>query len=291
MSAKNSQEFYSTLEAKITAWAQAEDDLRAAIVVGSRTRSDHPADEWSDLDVILFLRRPEQYIARTDWIEAFCPLWLSVVQKTVAGEPERLVVFEGGYQTDFVFNDCAVLQMVPQMLESGNIPDTIRRGVRVLVDKEDALTRVPPPMPVAPQQPPSADEFAETGNRFWFNAVYASHQLARGDLVFYKSCESGLRWGLLQMLEWHARAVHGWDFDTWHGGRYTRDWLDPEIYAALADTYGGLDQHTGWDNLCSLTTLFARFESEVAERLDYQVPKDKREKVLTLFAEMRGAVT
>jgi hypothetical protein len=26
------------------------DDIRAAFIIGSRARADHPADEWSDLD-------------------------------------------------------------------------------------------------------------------------------------------------------------------------------------------------------------------------------------------------
>jgi predicted nucleotidyltransferase len=28
--------------------------IRAAVVIGSRARVDHPADEWSDLDVLIF---------------------------------------------------------------------------------------------------------------------------------------------------------------------------------------------------------------------------------------------
>lgn len=42
---------------KMVAWATARDDLRGIAVVGSRARSDHPADAWSDLDVLLIARR------------------------------------------------------------------------------------------------------------------------------------------------------------------------------------------------------------------------------------------
>lgn len=44
---------YNRLIENLVSWAQAQDDIRAAILIGSRARSDHPADEWSDLDVLL----------------------------------------------------------------------------------------------------------------------------------------------------------------------------------------------------------------------------------------------
>lgn len=44
----------SALEASIVVWAGGRADVRAVVVVGSRARSLHPADAWSDLDLILF---------------------------------------------------------------------------------------------------------------------------------------------------------------------------------------------------------------------------------------------
>jgi hypothetical protein len=44
---------YNRLSENLVSWAQAQDDIGAAILIGSRARSDHPADEWSDLDVLL----------------------------------------------------------------------------------------------------------------------------------------------------------------------------------------------------------------------------------------------
>ena len=49
-----SDDFYRTFERDFASWAGATDDIRAAFIVGSRSRDDHPADEWSDLDIILY---------------------------------------------------------------------------------------------------------------------------------------------------------------------------------------------------------------------------------------------
>jgi hypothetical protein len=59
---------YNQLLKKFTAWAQSRDDIRAVILVGSRARSDHPADEWSDLDLMIYSNQPEQYLTRMDWM-------------------------------------------------------------------------------------------------------------------------------------------------------------------------------------------------------------------------------
>jgi hypothetical protein len=48
---------YDDLINRYTAWAEASDDVRAALILGSRTHIDHPADEWSDLDILTFITR------------------------------------------------------------------------------------------------------------------------------------------------------------------------------------------------------------------------------------------
>lgn len=53
---------YERLIEKLAAWVQTRLGVRAAMVLGSRARVDHPADEWSDLDKKL--RRGELWTAK-----------------------------------------------------------------------------------------------------------------------------------------------------------------------------------------------------------------------------------
>ncbi len=48
----DSKIFYEKIERNFISWAQTVEDIRAAFIVGSRARKDHPADEWSDMDII-----------------------------------------------------------------------------------------------------------------------------------------------------------------------------------------------------------------------------------------------
>jgi aminoglycoside 6-adenylyltransferase len=279
-----SHTFYTLLEEKIITWIRAEENIRAAIIVGSRARLEHPADDWSDLDVILFTTTPDAYLNRLDWIEAFAPVWLTLRQRTVAGDPERLVVFEGGWQTDFVFDNSAVLQAIPQMIAAGNIPDTIRRGVRVLVDKDGALAQLPRPSAVPLPPPPTAQQFTDFYELFWFKAIFASKQLCRGELIRYKSCEEGLRGHLVQLIEWHARATCG--ADTWHAGRFLDSWAEPSIYTALAQSYTPLEPRACMAAFRTLIELFCRLTPETAAALDLQYPAEKTPALLAYLQRL-----
>jgi aminoglycoside 6-adenylyltransferase len=59
---------YEQLTQRIATWPHQDPDVRAAMVIGSRARTDHPADEWSDLDVLLFVRDPERYVRSAEWV-------------------------------------------------------------------------------------------------------------------------------------------------------------------------------------------------------------------------------
>lgn len=41
---RNANQAYAALEARFVEWARSEDGIRAAVVIGSRARTDHPAD-------------------------------------------------------------------------------------------------------------------------------------------------------------------------------------------------------------------------------------------------------
>lgn len=59
----------SQLLNRITAWTQDQSGIRAVALVGSEARADHPADEWSDLDLFLVAVDPEANLASTDWLK------------------------------------------------------------------------------------------------------------------------------------------------------------------------------------------------------------------------------
>jgi aminoglycoside 6-adenylyltransferase len=276
------------IESAFIAWAQSNDDIRAAFVVGSQARTDHPADEWSDLDIIMFAHDPERYQQATDWIEAFAPVWVALAGHTAANDPERLVLFEGGVQVDFVFHSDAELLKIPQMLASGALPDTIVRGTRVLLDKDGALACLPPPARPPAQSPPDRATFREALDAFWFSAVYCAKQLRRGELWMFQNGSSGMLQRLLQMTEWHARTVQGWTYDTWHGGKFVAEWARSDVYDDLRRVFSRLDAVDGWQALDVRLALFGRLAREVAAPLGIVYPVDLEVQIAQCVKRLRA---
>ena len=128
---------YLELEERIRSWANTRPDIRSAVVVGSHARQDHPAGEWSDLDLILFTADLSRYIQDTSWQAEIGEVWLAVDGSTGHGDPEWMVIFQGGYKVDFVFTliskelpPTASLELI---LATSPYAFVYARGVRPLV--------------------------------------------------------------------------------------------------------------------------------------------------------------
>jgi aminoglycoside 6-adenylyltransferase len=194
---------YERLLQRITAWSHQEPDVRAAVIIGSRARSDHPADEWSDLDVLLFVRDPECYVRSADWVASFGTVWLTFVERTPDGAAwERRVLYEGGLDVDFALNPA---QWLEHMVANGLAPDmadVILRGVRMLADKDGLAAKVLQlPLPDAPPfRQPSDAEFLGAVSDFWYHSLWSAKHLRRGELWWAKAgCDGRLK-ALLQTL-------------------------------------------------------------------------------------------
>jgi len=95
---------FADLTERITAWADSHPDVRAALILGSRARLDHPADEWSDLDVLVFAHQPDQFIQSSEWVTTLGPVWLTFIERTGDGQSwERRTLFAGGLDVDLAF--------------------------------------------------------------------------------------------------------------------------------------------------------------------------------------------
>jgi aminoglycoside 6-adenylyltransferase len=267
---------YMQLTQQIIDWADQEADVRAALLIGSRARTDHPADAWSDLDVLLFVRDPEPYVRSESWVARLGPVWLTFVERTPDGRAwERRVLYEGGLDVDFALNPA---QWLDHLAANGLVPDiadVVRRGVRVLADKDHLLANIlqqPIPATVPFHQPTSA-EFVAAVSDFWYHSLWSAKHLRRGELWWAKAgCDGKLKSLLQQMLEWHAHAVHGAAHDTWMRGRFLEEWADPRAVAQLATVFAHYDRQDIARALWATMELFRWLVAETAQCWQYTYP-------------------
>lgn len=270
---------YQALMERFVCWAAGDDDIRAVVQVGSRTRTDHPADEWSDVDLIIVADSPDRHLADTTRFLQIAPLWLSVLSRTAGNDPERLALFEGGYAMDFVYLPTELLR---RAADAGIVPDVFQRGCRVLLDKDQLAARLVPKHFEAPKRTlPNQEEFAAACETFWYIAVYVAKQIRRGDPWLVKVRDMNLKDILLRMIEWHALSHAA--TDVWHMGRFMESWADPRALRDVSATFGRYDLADSRAALLRAAALFEWLARETAGRggFDYQAGR---------YATVRGYV-
>jgi aminoglycoside 6-adenylyltransferase len=291
---------YEKLTDNFVSWARSRPDIRAAIVIGSRARTERPADEWSDLDILVFVEDPGPYLADGAWLSNVGKPYLTFTEGTPGGGMrERRALFKGGLDVDFAMLPCRTARALRRWLllrsrapflqrllpsraaerarrEIALFADINRRGTRILFDKDGIgaclpLLRAEAPAPSLP----AVNVFLNAVNDFWFHSVWTAKKLRRGEVWTAKGCCDGYMKGILQrMMEWHAWAVHGADYDTWHRGRFLEQWADPRAVAGLGRAYARYEAADVWRALGATMELFRWLSAETAGKWGIALPAE-----------------
>ncbi|MCF2717097.1 aminoglycoside 6-adenylyltransferase [Paenibacillus sp. UKAQ_18] len=263
---------YEVLEERISEWGISNEEIIAVYIVGSRAREDKPFDEFSDLDVVVFSTNPDYYLQNDQWLRNIGKVWTSFMFRTAKGDPEKLVLFDQGAEVDFLFRHTSDLDHI---IKNGRIPEGFQRGVRMLLDKTGNGNHIIPQSTTIPYTPPiSEGAYLQVVNMYCFASLYVAKQILRNDLWVAKQRDMDCKQLLLQMIEWHAKAVHGSEYDTWHAGKFINEWADQDVVADLKKSFGEYDPNHSWEALVVSFELFKRLSSEVAAKYKYAYPDE-----------------
>ena len=281
---------YAHIEGRIAAWAANDEAVRAAVVVGSRTRADHPADEWADLDVVLVTDDHVPLVADQSWVEGIADPLIRFVDRRGGGDGTELrVLFAGGYDVDFAF---VSVDEAERLMEHD--PRTaailLGRGHRVLLDRDGLLGRIlemlPSVMDHASTSAPDQAAFGAVCSDFWYHTVWTSKHLARGELWWAKSCcDSYLKDRLERVLEWQATAEGR---DSWFRGRFFEEWADPDVVAGLRRAFAHYDEAEVRAALDVTMDLFGKVARRTAEELDLAYDGEAESHARALVSEIRA---
>lgn len=267
----------SLLEATVADWAASRDDICGVVIVGSRARSVHPADDWSDLDLIAYSTTPEVYTESAAWLNAWGEVWAPTLNPIRHGLWEWLVLLSSGVKVDIVL--ATADGSLAEMLARFPFQDVLSRGVRVLIDKTASQGHAMPRFTLAPPASPTSAEFQNAVFGFLVAADKTARLLQRGDLWRAKMlCDGDLKARLLGFMEWQAHATHGPDYDTWYDGRFLHEWADQDVRDALPAIFAVYDQDDLWRALRATMALFQDLATDSAAKwgLDYPAEASKR---------------
>lgn len=274
---------YESIIERVISWSEDREDIRAIVIIGSRARDNVPADEWSDLDLVIFALDPSIYIRDTEWVKRIGEPKIVFLEKTAVGnELEVRVLFDGGLDVDFA--------MIPTVFLKGDISlfaDVASRGMRVLLDREGVFSNVDLNNIKIKHNPPEEFKFQNAIKDFWYHAVWVAKKLLRGELWVAKICCDGhMKDILLRMIEWYSLSKNGWDYDVWHRGRFLEQWADKRVLDGLKDAYAYYDRDDIKKALFNTMDLFREISRETAKNLGYTYPLSEDEYATKLVEEL-----
>jgi aminoglycoside 6-adenylyltransferase len=285
---------FTNLADRIRKWAKTRCDLRVVVIVGSQARAQPPADEYSDLDLVLFCANPDVYAVHAGWAESIGAPWLAVRGTTGRGDLEWAVVFEGGAKVDFVFTSLPEeLRTAPLMalLQHSAYGFVYQRGARVLFDREhpEDENRILS-FPGQAQSNPTYEEFCQAVQRFFLQGLRAARFLRRGELWrAARLINGGLKDPYLTLLEWHARSAQQPRSDTWYEGHFLEQWADPRALRELPGLFAACTPKDLWHALWASLEAMRWIAGETASQLGLVYPVDLDAQITQVIQSLREA--
>jgi aminoglycoside 6-adenylyltransferase len=273
--------WYGPVVEKFRTWADSNPGVRAALIVGSQARSEVPADEWSDLDIVIFHTDPPQLIESTEWFQPFGTVVLSMVEPTaVGGSRERRVLYSDGRDVDFAIFPSAAIPFIAGAPEGLSV---LGRGFVILVDKDrklEGLRSMARSSVPESSGPPTKEEFLANVSDFYYHLLWFAKKLRRGETWLAKmGCDGYLKMLLVRMIEWSTVASSPTNVDVWHDGRFLDRWAPPEVKSRLPATFAQYATGDLSRALDETGQLYSQLAQQVAGRLGWSYPAEAEEMV------------
>lgn len=253
-------------------FAREDDRIRLVTLEGSRTNGNISRDKWQDHDISYFVTDMTSFQQNDEWLDQFGPRLM--MQKPEAMElfpPELgnwfsyLILFADGNKLD--------LTLIP--LEETEQYFADQDGlVQVLLDKDGRVDE-----PVVPSdraywvRKPTAREFDDCCNEYWFVSTYIEKGLLRDELLFaIDHLNLIARPNLLRMMSWQIGAEHGYHFSVGKNYKLIDRYLPEEDWAALLSTYRLDNSAAIQEARLMCHDLFRLYSRRVANSLGYTMP-------------------
>lgn len=260
---------YADIKNKLCELAEKDEDIRAVIAIGSYTRKDSPADQFSDLDLIIVTTVPESWYSG-EYPAKLGEVGISFIEPTLGGGAERRCIYGADRDVDMII---FTPEQFGKALTDGVAEWVMDRGYELLCDKEDYTIWIPRYVSKkVSREVMSADEFVNLVNDFYFHNIWAYKKLKRGEMWSAVMCINGyLKERLLKIIEQYHMCIY--DCDVWHDGRFLERWADPYVAEDLEECFARYYYPDCVSALEATHTLFARLARELAEKLGYPYPK------------------
>ncbi|MBI1294905.1 aminoglycoside 6-adenylyltransferase [bacterium] len=260
--------------------------VRAVIMNGSRANPNAPKDPFQDFDIVYVVTEIDSFRAQPSWINCFGYRMILQIPDDMEGEePDRdksyayLIQFADGNRIDLT------LFAAHRLAEMDDDSQSI-----LLLDKDGIV----PPFPPASDRdylpkPPTARQFADCCNEFWWVSVYVAKGLWRREILYALDVrESYVRPQLMKMITWFVGIHTDFAVSPGKSGKYLERLLPPEEWQALLRTWSDADYEHAWDAQEAMSDLFRAKALSVAEHFGFAYPHEDDQRVCAHLRHVRA---
>ncbi len=159
----------------------------------------------------------------------------------------------------------------------------------LLLDKDGIVGPLEPPsergyLP----KPPTARQFADCCNEFWWVCPYVAKGLWRQEILYARHMlDQVVREQLMQMLAWHIGVQTGFARNPGKFGKHFQRYLEPELWQMLERTYAGAGFDDTWEALLTMGSLFERIAVPLAGHFGFDYPAGDARRVRAHLEHVR----
>ncbi len=267
----------------ILRFAQERDDVRAVVMTGSRTNPAAARDRFQDYDITCLVEEVAPYRQNPQIPLYFGDLMILQTPDDM-GEPPRpstsyayLMQFTDGNRIDLTFQPVADVACI--------LEDSLSL---VLLDKDRRFALAPPMLRSYLPQKPTAKQFADCCNEFWWLNPYVAKGLYRDQIIYAKAVLDGvMREQLMEMLTWHFGLSTGFQVAGGYLGKHLKTHLARDLWELVERTYSDARPEHVWNALFAMNELFRRVARPVAQAFGFAYPEREDAAVSSFVRQIR----
>ena len=246
--------------------------IRAVIMNGSRANPNAPGDIFQDYDIVYLVTDLLSFKSDPGWIDVFGEMMIMQLPDDMVDPPPEdgdsyayLMQFADGNRID--------LTLYP----IDKLNEMERDSLSVLLLDKDGMVEPFPPANESDYlpQPPTPKAFADCCNEFWWVSTYVAKGLWRQEITYAKyMLDQIVRDQLMKMLVWYIGIKTQFSCNPGKFGKHFQQYLEPELWDLLLQTYANADYVHTWDALEAMCQLYRITTHSVAKHFGFEYPEE-----------------
>ena len=241
-------------------------NIRAAIMNGSRASPDTKKDDFQDYDIVYIVHNVEPLVENREWLQCFGELLIMQTPDEMDGHWPKskdafafLMLFKDGNRIDLTLIEYEKFKNQPR--DSQSI---------LLLDKDLKLSAFdhPSDKDYLPSQP-TAKEFHFCCNEFLWVSPYVAKGIMRKQLTYAKLTEHLLKEQLMKLLIWHSAIKTHFQKSMGSHGKYLEQYVEPEIWNKFQKSYVDAEYAHIWEGLFLMGEVFNELALNISKYYDY----------------------